>query len=119
MKAALTILGIILFNACAPLSEEGYAEPVTTVEVANHFRYDIRIYAVAESGERRRIGYVTAYGGRQTLTIPRHMAGRPIRFYIWPMGDPAHTSEAIVIPPGRRASLEVPALRNVSFLSLW
>jgi hypothetical protein len=117
----LTLLGFILFNACAPLAlqDKGYTEPVTTVEVYNHFRCDIRVFVETDTGERRRIGYVTAYGGRAVLTIPRHMAGRSVRFWILPMGDPGHMSESITIPPGRQASLEIPALRNVSFLSLF
>lgn len=115
----LTLLGMVLFAACGTV-EEGYVMPrPVTVEIRNEYRSDVRVWIVSDSGERRRVAFVTAYGGRRSITIPTHMVGRPVRFWIEPMGEDGHMSESVVVPQGRTGRLEVATTRNGSFLSVW
>ena len=112
-RAAVLLLAILGLTACASSRGDGpydEAEEPTILEVENQSTFQMNIYLVRESGERRRLGEARSLTTTR-FTIPSTLIFgiTPLRFQADPVGsNRTPISQEINVSPGDIVVLTIP-----------
>lgn len=105
-----SVILLLLLAACGGRAVRPSAGAATTVRVENQAWLDMNVYVLPESGQRLRLGQVSATSTR-VFRIPDNLifGATRLRFLADPIGSSrTPVSQAITVLPGDEVVLQIP-----------